>query len=867
MLLLREYQKRSLDFLKEYLSRVTQEGAKRAFLLQTERPYRSVPQLPELPYVCLRIPTGGGKTLMACHTLGISARAFLQTERVVCLWLVPSNTIREQTLAALRDRGHPYRQVIDAQFDGLVRVMDITEALYVQRSSFEGETVIIVSTLAALRVEDTEGRKVYESSGALSNHFSGLSEKLKAVLDKEEDGSFPHSLANVLRLWRPIVIMDEAHNARTPLSFDTLARFNPSCIIEFTATPETTHKPDRELFASNVLYHVSAAELKTEEMIKLPIKLRTNESWQEVIAEALQMQRSLEEIGKKEEKLTGEYLRPIVLFQAQPRSQEKQTLTVETLKKTLIEDFKVPEEQIAVATGQTRQIDDVDLFDPTCPIRFIITVYALKEGWDCSFAYVLCSVAEISSSRAVEQILGRVLRLPGAKKKNPPELNCAYAFVASPKFIEAANALKDALIENGFQRIEANDFVIPNEQTRLFVIPGPLFEKISQPPDLSKLSASLRQVVSYEQSTGRLTSSGDLNAGEMQNILSCLSSSEDQTVVEELFDNIKKGHIEAVLPQEDKEDFSIPLMGIRNGDQLELFEESHFLDFPWNLADCGATLNEGEFPSERIAGSAGELDVDNQGKIEVHFIDKIHEQLDWLSSEPGWTVASLTNWIDRQIPHPDIPQTQTSLFIHKAISGLIEQRDLIIERLAREKFRLRNAIETKIQNHRRSQNLRSYQQCLFGLNSAKIEVSLELCFSFVEGKYAPNWYYEGNFMFRKHYFKAIGELKSEGEELECAIFLDGLSQVKYWVRNLERRRDTSFWLQTASDRFYPDFVAKLQDGRLLVVEFKGEYLWSNDDSKEKRAVGELWAEKSGGSCLFAMTKGTDWSSILKAISN
>ena len=308
-------------------------------------------------------------------------------------------------------------------------------------------------------------------------------------------------------------------------------------------------------------------------------------------------------------------------------------------------------------------------------------------------------------------------------------------------------------------------------------------------------------------------------------------------------------------------------MGIRNGDQLELFEESHFLDFPWNLAECDATLNEGEFPSKRVEGSAGELDVDDQGKIEVHFIDKIHEQLDWLSLEPGWTVASLANWIDRQIPHPDIPQTQTSLFIHKAISGLIEQRDLTIERLAREKFRLRNAIETKIQIHRRSQNLRAYQQCLFGLDSAKIEVNPELCFSFVEEKYAPNWYYEGDFKFRKHYFKAIGELKSEGEELECAIFLDGLSQIKYWVRNLERRRDTSFWLQTATDRFYPDFIAKLQDGRILVVEFKGEHLWSNDDSKEKRAVGELWAEKGGGKCSFVMTKGTDWASILKVISN
>jgi type III restriction enzyme len=52
-------------------------------------------------------------------------------------------------------------------------------------------------------------------------------------------------------LCRPLVIIDEAHNARTRLSFDTLARFNPSCIVEFTATPETTHKPEQGYFAGN----------------------------------------------------------------------------------------------------------------------------------------------------------------------------------------------------------------------------------------------------------------------------------------------------------------------------------------------------------------------------------------------------------------------------------------------------------------------------------------------------------------------------------------------------------------------------------------------------------------------------------------
>ena len=326
MLELKEYQERSLEALEAYLRRASDDGAKRAFVLQTDRRYQAVPQLPGLPYVCLRVPTGGGKTFMACHALGIAGREFLQASRSVCLWLVPSNAILEQTLAALRDRTHPYRQAIDSRFGGLVSVMKLTEALDVTRGTLTGDTCIIVSTLAALRVEDTDGRKVYEPCGALMEHFSGLSAELEAQLEKNGDGIIPKSLCNVLRLHRPIIIMDEAHNARTKLSFETLSRFNPACIIEFTATPETTHKPDKGQFASNVLYHVSAAELKAENMVKLPIKLETRQEWKEIVGEAVKLQRRLEKVATEEEKKTGEYIRPIVLLQAQPKSKKQRDI-------------------------------------------------------------------------------------------------------------------------------------------------------------------------------------------------------------------------------------------------------------------------------------------------------------------------------------------------------------------------------------------------------------------------------------------------------------------------------------------------------------------------------------------------------------
>jgi len=117
--------------------------------------------------------------------------------------------------------------------------------------------------------------------------------------------------------------------------------------------------------------------------------------------------------------------------------------------------------------------------------------------------------------------------------------------------------------------------------------------------------------------------------------------------------------------------------------------------------------------------------------------------------------------------------------------------------------------------------------------------------------YAPRWMYAGYpHQFQKHYYAAVGELKNTGEEYECAKALDMTGKVKHWVRNLERR---GFWLPLAKTKFYPDFAAELTDGRRLVVEHKGEVYATNDDSKEKCNIGDLWEKKSDGKTLFLMT--------------
>jgi type III restriction enzyme len=861
MLTLKLYQERSLEALKTYLQRsvAPSSSAKLAFIEITERPYRSVDVLPGRPYVCLRIPTGGGKTLVAAYASAIAITEYMRADRGVVLWLVPSNVIKDQTLATLREPNHPYRQALQTSLGGgPITVMDLAEALYVQRSVLDGETCVIISTLAALRVENTEGRKVYETAGALQHHFTGLSALLEARLERDGNGVIAYSLANVLRLRRPVVIMDEAHNARTTLSFDVLARFAPSCIVEFTATPETKHRPEAGYFASNVLHHVSAAELKAEQMIKLPIRLQLQDDWKEVLAAAIVMRDGLEKDAKEEQKATEEYLRPILLVQAQPKSKLRATLTVDVVRQALLDDLKVPESWIKVATGDTRELDGIDLGATDCDVRVIITVQALKEGWDCPFAYVLCSVAELSSGTAVEQILGRILRMPQAREKRHITLNRAYAFVGSRNFADAATKLQDALVENGFERFDAAAMIDSDEAPSLFGDPLSLFAPqavvtVTNAPDTSILLASLRAKVSYDAERGILSFIGPMEEEEREALKRCVSTPEDHAAVEKLYIASRKPVVTGPLsPAQRGEAFCVPRLGIRVDGQLELFDESHLLDNTWKLSAYPAMLSELEFSTEAREPQAADIDVSEEGKIETRYVSDLQSQLSLLSPAHAWSIPELAGWLDRKIAHPDLTLTESGLFLHRLLTYLVEERKIPIDKLGRDQFRLRDAAEAKIASLRLLHRHTRLQLLLDLGAKSPFEVQPSFSFSYDPRNYPANEWYSGGYQFQKHYYPRVGELKSEGEEFRCAQTIDMLKEVRYWVRNLERQPQASFWLQTSTDRFYPDFVALLEDGRLLVVEYKGEIYITNDDSKEKRAVGDMWAERSNGKAVFLM---------------
>lgn len=874
---LKNYQIQTLAALRKFLEKTVElNDADTAFYALTKRPFVPVPSLPGLPYVCLRVPTGGGKTILAAHSVAIAADSFLRTDAPTVLWLVPSQTIREQTLATLQDRAHPNRRALADRFGENVRVMTVSDALYAKRADYDGGAVIIVATIQAFRVEETEGRKVYEANGELMDHFTGLADGLRSALEPGPSGDPLPSLANVLRLRRPMVIVDEAHNARTDLSFDTLARLKPSLIVEFTATPVTPeeHKPEKGIYASNVLHQVSAAELKTAEMIKLPVILRGRADPRETIGDAIAWLDELVETAGAEERMTGEFIRPVMLVQSEPRSKDKPTLHAEEVKKLLIEDFRVPEEHIVIATGDTRGLDGVDLFDRDCKVRFIITQQALKEGWDCSFAYVLCSVAEQKSPRAVEQLLGRVLRLPRASWKKHDDLNRAYAFATTSSFQHAANTLRDGLVNNGFEKVEAKELVravplIPGMEDggSAFVYEEALPADMDATTFKTNIETATGGRVQVDLATGTIRAHGALTDYDRTAMKLAMPEAAASTI-DALVHRSRGARLKVPDPVAEPIRFAVPRLAVRAGQEWQLFDRAHFLDIPWKLEECDATPILDYFAPPRNAAEEAHIDVDASQKMKIEFVTDLHEQLSLALALRGWTKSALVNWIDRRLPYSsrrDITRVSSTLFISKALDLISAKTGMSLEALARANFRLVEAFLKVIAKHRDIREASAFERALFPHSGLEFQTNANIELVFDESRYGYNQPYKGGTNFRKHLFRVIGDLEAVGEEHECAIAIERNDAVKAWVRNTSKQPH-SFWLQTSSDKFYPDFVALLKDGRILVIEYKGTPYYTNDDSKEKLMVGELWAERSNGKCIFLMIKDKEFARIDRAIS-
>ena len=866
---LKHYQNNTLDVVNAYFSALDTKTPEEAYKAITESSLDMMTRLGsqrgyakaalDTPTVAIKVPTGGGKTIIAAHAVKLIAEC-QGREYPLVIWFAPSDTIRRQTADALKKPKHPYRQALDEAFKGNVRIFDLDEISMMTPADIEGNVCVVVATEQAFVKKDKSKYNVYKHSESFEPHFSAI--RLAEGMDAQDDNpSQPKfSFVNLALSRRPIVIVDEAHKMVSELSKETLTRLNPSAVLGLTATPEK---------GNNTLYSVHAKELFDEQMIKLPIELTEfRDQWEQAVFAAIAKRQELEKLADREvAQGLGGYLRPLVLFQA---SKVNGDVPVTMLKDFLIDKAKILESEIAVVTGEQKELDGIDVTDPKCPIKYIITVQALKEGWDCPSAYVLCSVANIASNTDTIQLLGRVMRQPNAKRRKTPQLNRAYAFVLSKAFGTAAAEFAEGLRKKGFEDAEAMSAIVAVPQSlfgddeddgeNLFnqsgnvVVTSEVYEAIadSLPTDVA--------VAANADGSGTIEIKADMSDESASKIANLLYEIGAKDVAAQFLKKVAKKKSEAaeVIPAKSIKMAFPKLCAAVQGELCFDGEEAEELageDLGNELEASHAVLPDGEFEIKE-QGDTFVLELSGN-EIKHQFA---HEQMTFLQEvktdlAPGDIVNELAAMTRHNAIQPEVMRG----WIAGVVNHLVSVKGFTPAQLYCFRYKLRNCLDEHVAEAARVVRKKAYQSVFFD-NIHPVELNLDKAFILDDTLYRNQTMlkvYRGGYRFSRHFLgthripEFDGQLKyGEGEEFECAKLIDAHAMVKTWLRNLDRC-DESFWLPLAHSRFFPDFVGLLEDGRLFAVEYKGEQLRNAKDTLEKDAIGRLWAEKSGGKCLYA----------------
>ncbi len=740
-----------------------------------------------VPDVVLKVPTGGGKTLLAVNGLSRVFGRYLNRNAGFVLWIVPNEAIYSQTLRHLSDRQHPYRQVLDRAAAGRVRILEKADRL--DARDIESQLCVMLLMLQSANRDTQESLKMFQDRGDVHGFFppEGDQSAHRAAMAGTPnlaayDDIFPmikDSLGNALRVIRPVVVLDEGHKAVSDLAFRTLYGFNPCFVLELTATPHDVQpkggkqpKPGR---CANVLVEVTGKELDREGMIKMPLNLnaRKGTDWKATLNAALEKLSALDVYAGAFRADTGRYIRPIVLIQVERTGTDQRAsgyIHAYDVKEWLL-TVGFDEAEIAIKTAEQNDLnqpENLDLLSPTNRVRAIITKSALQEGWDCPFAYVLCSLAASSNLRAMTQLVGRILRQPGAMKTGIEALDECHVITHHAGTAEVVDAIKQGLEQDGL-----GDLVVAVVQDDPGTA-GKASRKIKRRNDFASMEIYLPKVLLLENGEAR-------ELDYETDVLSAVNwrGFDPQAIADGIPDNAQaaENQLQRISLTDTPEHFEARPMAA--GSEVLRFDPAHAVRMISDIVP-------NPFVGREIVGRL-------LGALEKRGFD---------GTKTGALASLIVEELRKGLDAERAARAET-FFKAGVAAGRIQFR----LRLDGKNWRMPFTVETTEPDTARQ---------LVGKSGGPLERSL----------FAP--VYENEF---------------NSDERDLAVYLDGEKALVWWHRNVARAQyGLQGWRRA---KIYPDFVFAVQgtgkSQRVTVLETKGDQL-DNLDTAYKRDLLKLMSD-------------------------
>ena len=805
--------------------------------------YRNV--IAGVPNLCIKVPTGGGKTFIACNAVRPIFDALPATKTKAVVWLVPSDAILTQTAKALKDTSHPYRQKIDVDFGGRVEVYTKQELLNGQNfnpTAVTEQLSVMVLSYDSFRGRGKEVLKAYQENSNLAE-FAKVLGKPDSPIEKADETA----LFQIINQLNPLVIVDESHHARSELSLEMLGNFNPCFVLELTATPKKE---------SNIISYVDAVQLKNEHMVKLPVIVYNRDSQAEVILDAIDLRNKLEELAAAEYAVSKKYIRPIVLFQAEPKGKEEAT-TFEKIREKLI-GYDIPAEQIAIRTADVNELKNTELMSADCPIRYIITVNALSEGWDCPFAYILASIANKTSQVQVEQILGRILRLPHTTQHRQSSLNMSYVLTSSNDFNETVKGIIQGLNDADFSD---KDYRVSEPPTPKAPDPVQIMidngcSKMETPlespeEDVSGVDWKLvneeyqrrREAEKSPETTPKADSmlSEAESAGQAYNA-AIQQSGNDPYLQKTPWEVREQMPTFAVKPEfrEDIERLVIPQFFAAIPDTL-FTDGSHVLLDEAQLSE-GFTLKNKDCDIDFAAADDGivKVDIENKenGLPRVFKMSSPEQQYfkEYFNSLPPESrVRQCKEMMLRQLNKLNgVDAAELKAYIERIVGNMSKDQLAAMEKapLGYAK-KIKDKVQALLEQHCR-------ENFFDWLSTERI-----VCLPYYRLPDAIHPAAHTDIYVKSLYQAEDGDMNKLEQKL--IMELTALPNVRWWHRNISRQ---GFCINGYINH-YPDILILTEKGKVIFAETKGEHL-KNDDSRKKIDLGAMWSGHAGKQYRYFM---------------